>query len=70
MPADDESFESVFAALEDAVRVLEQGGLPLDESIGVFERGMRLAPRCKELLDGAEARMVTLTQELQGEKPA
>jgi len=64
MTSEQESFESVFTALEDAVRQLEQGGLPLDDSIALFERGMRLAERCKQQLDGAEARVVTLLEEL------
>lgn len=61
----EESFESVYTALEEAVRLLEQGGLSLNESIAVFEHGMRLAGRCKALLDGAEARMTTLIEEFQ-----
>jgi exodeoxyribonuclease VII small subunit len=60
-----QSFERVFEALDEAVRTLEQGGLPLDESIALFEQGMRLAQRCKVLLDGAEARMTTLIEEFQ-----
>jgi exodeoxyribonuclease VII small subunit len=65
MAVETESFEGVYTALEEAVATLEQGGLTLEESIAVFERGMRLAQRCKELLDGAEARVTTLVEELQ-----
>ncbi len=58
-----ETFEAVYTQLEGTVRQLEDGGLPLDESIGLFEEGMRLAQRCRELLDGAELRVTTLTEE-------
>jgi exodeoxyribonuclease VII small subunit len=62
---EEQSFERVFGELDEAVRTLEQGGLPLDESIALFEQGMRLAQRCKALLDSAEARMTTLIEEFQ-----
>jgi exodeoxyribonuclease VII small subunit len=55
----------VYTRLEEAVRRLEEGGLPLDESIELFEQGMRLAGRCKALLDGAELRVTTLVEEFQ-----
>jgi exodeoxyribonuclease VII small subunit len=66
MVIDQESFEQVYSRLEETVRRLEEGGLPLDESIALFEQGMRLAGRCKELLDGAELRVTTLVDEFQG----
>ncbi|HLZ70473.1 MAG TPA: exodeoxyribonuclease VII small subunit [Dehalococcoidia bacterium] len=58
-----QSFEAVYTQLEETVRQLEAGGLPLDESIGLFEEGMRLAQRCRELLDGAELRITTLSEQ-------
>ncbi|HEY7294459.1 MAG TPA: exodeoxyribonuclease VII small subunit [Dehalococcoidia bacterium] len=58
-----QSFEAVYTQLEETVRQLEEGGLPLDESIALFEEGMRLAQRCRELLDSAELRVTTLSEE-------
>ncbi|HZQ35437.1 MAG TPA: exodeoxyribonuclease VII small subunit [Dehalococcoidia bacterium] len=55
-----QTFEAVYTQLEETVRQLEAGGLPLDEAIALFEEGMRLAQRCRELLDGAELRVTTL----------
>ena len=55
-----QTFEAVYIQLEETVRQLEEGGLPLDEAIALFEEGMRLAQRCRELLDGAELRVSTL----------
>jgi exodeoxyribonuclease VII small subunit len=59
----DESFESVYKQLEEVVRQLDEGGLTLDESIGLYEQGMMLAQRCQSLLETAELR-VTRLQEL------
>jgi exodeoxyribonuclease VII small subunit len=58
------SFEAVYLQLEQAVSRLEAGGLGLEESIGLYEAGMRLARRCKEMLDAAELRVIELEQEL------
>jgi exodeoxyribonuclease VII small subunit len=63
VPVERETFESVYTELEDAVRRLEDGGLPLEESIALFERGMTLAQRCREMLASAELRVTTLTEE-------
>ncbi|MBI2760105.1 MAG: exodeoxyribonuclease VII small subunit [Chloroflexi bacterium] len=57
-----ETFESVYRELEETVRRLDAGGQTLDESIALYENGMRLAKRCQELLDAAELRIVTLQQ--------
>ncbi len=51
------SFEEALGQLEDAVKRLESGNLSLDESLGLFERGMQLAAYCEELLDAAELRL-------------
>jgi exodeoxyribonuclease VII small subunit len=57
-----ETFESVYRELEETVRRLDAGGQTLDESIALYENGMRLAKRCQELLDAAELRIVTLQE--------
>jgi exodeoxyribonuclease VII small subunit len=70
MATEQETFESVYSHLEETVQRLEDGGLPLDESIALFEHGMRMAKRCRELLDGAELRVTTLTEEFRSAGPA
>lgn len=40
------------------VAKLETGSATLDESLGLWERGERLAARCQEILDGARERIV------------
>ena len=57
-----ETFESVYRELEETVRRLDAGGQTLDESIALFETGMRLAKRCQELLDAAELRITNVQQ--------
>ena len=56
----EESFESVYKRLEEVVRQLDEGGLTLDESIGLYEQGMQLAQRCQALLETAELRVTRL----------
>jgi exodeoxyribonuclease VII small subunit len=51
------TFEQAFAELEESVRTLEQGELPLDESLTLFERGQQLAAYCGKLLDSAELKI-------------
>ena len=51
------SFEEALRALEDVVRRLEGGEVPLDESIGLYERGEALRRHCQARLDAAQARI-------------
>jgi exodeoxyribonuclease VII small subunit len=51
------SFEEAYRKLEDIVRKLEAGGLPLEESIALYEEGMKLVRYCEELLEKAELRI-------------
>ncbi len=51
------SFEQALKALEDVVRQLESGEVPLDESIDLYERGEKLRQHCQARLDAAQARI-------------
>jgi len=51
------SFESLYQELEETVRRLESGDLPLAESLALFERGTVLAEQCNRLLDQAELKV-------------
>jgi len=51
------TFEDALRALEDVVRRLESGEVPLDESIGLYERGEALRKHCQARLDSAQARI-------------
>ncbi len=55
-----ESYEQLYAQLQEVVARLEQGELPLDETLRLYEQGVRLAATCQRLLDSAELRVQTL----------
>jgi len=56
------SFEDALKALEDVVRLLESGEVPLDESISLYERGEKLRQLCQARLDAAQARIEKIVQ--------
>jgi exodeoxyribonuclease VII small subunit len=60
------TFETAFAQLEDAVRSLEAGELPLEEALALFERGVQLANACNVKLDAAELRVKQLVPQADG----
>ena len=50
-------YEAARAQLVEVVTQLESGGVPLDESLALWERGERLAEVCQRWLDGAQAKI-------------
>ncbi len=56
-PISELGYEECRDELIEVVRVLEQGGLNLDASLQLWERGERLAKRCEEHLAGARKRI-------------
>ena len=63
------SFERAIEELETIVKRLEEGKVPLEESVAIYERGELLKRRCEELLRQAEARVEKITLDAAG-KPA
>jgi exodeoxyribonuclease VII small subunit len=53
------SYEQARDELAEVVKRLEAGGLSLEESLSLWERGERLAAICAEWLEGARARIAT-----------
>jgi exodeoxyribonuclease VII small subunit len=51
------SYEAARDELLDVVRQLEAGGLPLEKSLALWERGEELAGICQSWLDGARERL-------------
>jgi exodeoxyribonuclease VII small subunit len=51
------SYEQARDELVDVVRRLESGGVPLEESLALWERGEALAAICQAWLDGARAKL-------------
>jgi exodeoxyribonuclease VII small subunit len=63
------SFEQAIDQLETIVKRLEEGKVPLEESVAIYERGEQLKRRCEELLRQAEARVEKITLDASG-RPA
>jgi exodeoxyribonuclease VII small subunit len=57
------SYEAAFTELEAIVAALEGESRPLDESIGLYERGQALSKRCADLLEKAELKVRQLSGE-------
>ena len=51
------TFEDALRALEEVVRGLESGEVPLDATISLYERGEKLRAHCQARLDAAQARI-------------
>jgi len=62
MPDTIKDFESAITELEQIVRQLEEGDLPLDRSLALFERGVALSRYCHDQLSTAERRIEQLTE--------
>jgi exodeoxyribonuclease VII small subunit len=60
------SFERAIDELESIVKRLEEGKVPLEESVAIYERGEGLKRRCEELLRQAEARVERITLDANG----
>ncbi len=60
------SFERAIEELESIVKRLEDGRVPLEESIAIYERGEALKRRCEDLLRQAEARVQKITLDATG----
>ena len=62
-------FEAAIAELESIVKKLEEGDLPLEQSLALYERGVQLSRFCHSRLEEAERRIEILNE--RGElKPA
>src|ERR1700735_3838017 len=61
------SFERALEELESIVKRLEDGKVPLEESVTIYERGEALKRRCEELLRQAEARVDKITTDANGQ---
>jgi len=58
-----EKFEDTLRKLEGLLRKMEEGDMPLEESLKAFEEGIRLSRLCAERLDEAERRVEILLKE-------
>ena len=66
MPAT--KFEDALARLETIVSELEKGDLPLNDSLKIFEEGIKLSKTCLKILDDSERKVEILVEETGGKK--
>jgi exodeoxyribonuclease VII small subunit len=59
-------FETSLRQLEAIVDKLEQGEVPLEQALALYEEGIQLARTCGELLNTAEVRLKRLGRDLEG----
>jgi exodeoxyribonuclease VII small subunit len=60
-------FEAALQQLEEIVQRLEKGELPLEESLKLYEEGIRLSRLCHAKLEEAEGRIEMLMKDARGE---
>jgi len=62
----EKTFEASLSQLETIVKKLEEGDLPLEESLKLFEKGVALSRECRERLNEAERRIEILLKDSEG----
>nr|PZN03123.1 MAG: exodeoxyribonuclease VII small subunit [Bacillota bacterium] len=60
-------YEDAIARLEEIIEKLEGGNLSLEESLSLFEEGVKLTKICTKILDEAEGRVQVLIKDLNGQ---
>jgi len=60
-------FEKAFQQLEKIVQRLESEELPLDESLQLFEEGIRLSRFCHQRLEEVEKKIETILADAKGQ---
>lgn len=66
----EKSFERSLEELETIVGKLENGDLPLEESLELFEKGIKLSRECRDRLTSAERKIQVLMKDANGELTA
>lgn len=54
------TYETAVKRLQEIVKILESGGLPLEDTVKLFEEGAELAAFCNKELKNAEQRIIAL----------
>ncbi len=64
------NFEDALKRLEDIVRKLESGDVPLDQSIALYSEGEKLRGLCQQRLEAAQAKIEKITLDRDGKPQA
>ncbi|KPK88267.1 hypothetical protein AMJ80_11300 [bacterium SM23_31] len=62
-----QKFEDALKRLEEIISNLEQGDIPLDETVKMFQEGITLAKLCKDKLQSAEKEIQKIIKDTNGE---
>jgi exodeoxyribonuclease VII small subunit len=65
--ASKKSFEDDLRRMEEIVQSLEEGSVPLDDAVSLYEEGITLSRACAERLRATELRIKKLTKDLDGQ---
>lgn len=63
MPKSKEHFEDYLKKLEETVERLESEDVTLEESVKLFEEGLKISKNCEKMLDSAKQKMMVLEPE-------
>ena len=63
MAKQQQTFAEAMSALEEIVRQLEQGDVPLENAIDLYKKGMELSQFCHSKLQNAEEQLISIVQE-------
>lgn len=63
------TFEDALRQLEERVRDLERGDVPLERALALYEEGVALVRACHDRLDAADKRIVELSADPAGARP-
>ena len=63
MAKQQQTFAEAMTALEEIVRQLEQGDVPLENAIDLYKKGMELSQFCHSKLQNAEEQLISIVQE-------
>ena len=66
MNNENKTFEENMQRLEQIVRAMERGDVPLEESLKLFQEGTKLVESCGKLLDNAELQVKKITSAADG----
>ena len=64
---DEPTFEAALKTLESAVESLEEGDLPLEKALRLFEEGLKASNQCRARLDQARQRVLVLVAKSGGD---
>lgn len=67
MNKNNQTFEENMQRLEQIVRAMESGDVPLEQSLKLFQEGTKLVERCGKLLDEAEVQVKKIVTDANGD---